>query len=119
VYRERVPARPASSLSFMIRALGSRNYRLFFFGQVISLVGTWITTTATNWLIYRLTGSALMLGTVAFAGQFAAFLFGPVAGIFVDRWDRQGNAGGHADCDPRSKRSSNSADGHGRTENGT
>jgi MFS family permease len=88
VYRERVPARPASSLSFMLRALGSRNYRLFFFGQVISLVGTWITTTATNWLIYRLTGSALMLGTVAFAGQFPAFLFGPVAGIFVDRWDR-------------------------------
>jgi len=72
----------------MLRALGSRNYRLFFFGQVVSLVGTWITTTATNWLIYRLTGSALMLGTVAFAGQFPAFLFGPVAGIFVDRWDR-------------------------------
>jgi MFS family permease len=72
----------------MLRALGSRNYRLFFFGQVISLVGTWITTTATNWLIYRLTGSALMLGTVGFAGQFPAFVFGPVAGIFVDRWDR-------------------------------
>jgi MFS family permease len=72
----------------MLRALGSRNYRLFFFGQVVSLVGTWITTTATNWLIYRLTGSALMLGTVGFAGQFPAFLFGPVAGIFVDRWDR-------------------------------
>lgn len=72
----------------MLRALRSRNYRLFFFGQVVSLVGTWITTTATNWLIYRLTGSALMLGTVAFAGQFPAFLFGPVAGIFVDRWDR-------------------------------
>lgn len=72
----------------MLRALGSRNYRLFFSGQVVSLVGTWITTTATNWLIYRLTGSALMLGTVGFAGQFPAFLFGPVAGIFVDRWDR-------------------------------
>jgi MFS family permease len=72
----------------MLRALQSRNYRLFFFGQVVSLVGTWITTTATNWLIYRITGSALMLGTVGFAGQFPAFLFGPVAGIFVDRWDR-------------------------------
>jgi MFS family permease len=72
----------------MVRALASRNYRLFFFGQVVSLVGTWITTTATNWLIYRLTGSALMLGTVGFAGQFPAFLFGPIAGIFVDRWDR-------------------------------
>ena len=72
----------------MVRALASRNYRLFFFGQVVSLVGTWITTTATNWLIYRLTGSALMLGTVGFAGQFPAFLFGPIAGIYVDRWDR-------------------------------
>jgi MFS family permease len=72
----------------MLRALDSRNYRLFFFGQVVSLVGSWITTTATNWLIYRLTGSALMLGTVGFAGQFPAFLFGPIAGIFVDRWDR-------------------------------
>jgi MFS family permease len=72
----------------MLRALASRNYRLFFFGQVVSLVGTWITTTATNWLIYRLTGSAFILGTVGFAGQFPAFLFGPIAGIFVDRWDR-------------------------------
>jgi MFS family permease len=72
----------------MLRALGSRNYRLFFFGQVVSLVGTWITTTATNWLVYRLTGSAFLLGVVGFAGQFPAFLLGPVAGIAVDRWDR-------------------------------
>jgi MFS family permease len=72
----------------MLRALGSRNYRLFFFGQVVSLVGTWITTTATNWLVYRLTGSALLLGVVGFAGQFPAFLLGPIAGIAVDRWDR-------------------------------
>ena len=59
-----------------------------FFGQVVSLVGTWITTTATNWLVYRLTGSALLLGIVGFAGQFPAFVLGPFAGIFVDRWDR-------------------------------
>jgi len=72
----------------MLRALDSRNFRLFFLGQVVSLVGTWITTTATNWLVYRLTGSALLLGVVAFAGQFPAFLLGPVAGIAVDRWDR-------------------------------
>jgi len=72
----------------MVRALASRNYRLFFFGQVVSLVGTWITTTATNWLVYRLTGSAFLLGIVAFAGQFPAFLLGPFAGIAVDRWDR-------------------------------
>jgi len=51
-------------------------------------VGTWITTTATNWLVYRLTGSAILLGVVGFAGQFPAFLLGPVAGIAVDRWDR-------------------------------
>jgi MFS family permease len=73
----------------MLRALGYRNYRLFFGGQVVSLVGTWITTTATNWLVYRLTGSAFLLGVVGFAGQFPAFVIGPFAGIFVDRWDRQ------------------------------
>ena len=72
----------------MLRALAYRNYRLFFGGQVVSLVGTWITTTATNWLVYRLTGSALLLGVVGFAGQFPAFVLGPFAGIFVDRWDR-------------------------------
>src|SRR5215471_2084365 len=72
----------------MLRALSYRNYRLFFGGQVVSLVGTWITTTATNWLVYRLTHSALLLGIVGFAGQFPAFLLGPLAGIYVDRWNR-------------------------------
>jgi len=78
-----------SSVAFMLRALRYRNYRLFFGGQIVSLAGTWITTTATSWLVYRLTGSALLLGTVGFAGQFPAFLLGPFAGIFVDRWDRR------------------------------
>jgi MFS family permease len=73
----------------MLRALGSRNYRLFFGGQIVSLAGTWITTTATSWMVYRLTGSALLLGLVGFAGQFPAFLLGPFTGIFVDRWDRR------------------------------
>ena len=68
----------------MLRALAYRNYRLFFGGQVVSLVGTWITTTATSWLVYRLTGSALLLGLVGFAGQFPAFVLAPFAGIFVD-----------------------------------
>ena len=72
----------------MLRALKYRNYRLFFGGQIVSLVGTWITQTATNWLVYRLTGSALLLGVVGFAGQFPAFLLSPFAGIFVDRWNR-------------------------------
>jgi MFS family permease len=73
----------------MLRALRYRNYRLFFGGQIVSLAGTWITTTATSWLVYRLTGSALLLGLVGFAGQFPAFLLGPFAGIAVDRWDRR------------------------------
>jgi len=81
-------AERGGTASFMLRALSYRNYRLFFGGQVVSLVGTWITTTATNWLVYRLTGSALLLGVVGFAGQFPAFLLGPLAGIYVDRWNR-------------------------------
>jgi MFS family permease len=73
----------------MLRALRYRNYRLFFGGQIVSLAGSWITTTATSWLVYRLTGSALLLGMVGFAGQFPAFLLGPFAGIVVDRLDRR------------------------------
>jgi len=72
----------------MLRALGYRNYRLFFGGQIVSLTGTWITTTATSWLVYRLTGSPFLLGVVGFAGQFPAFLIGPFSGIYVDRWNR-------------------------------
>src|SRR4051812_25180404 len=73
---------------FMLRALGHKNYRLFFSGQSVSLVGTWMTRIATSWLVYRLTGSALMLGLVGFAGQLPSFLLAPVAGVLVDRWDR-------------------------------
>src|SRR5215468_3286028 len=76
------------SLAFMLRAFRYRNYRLFFGGQIVSLTGTWITTTATSWLVYRMTGSALLLGVVGFASQFPAFLLTPFAGIFVDRWNR-------------------------------
>lgn len=82
------PLSKPSSIAFMLRALRYRNYRLFFGGQIVSLVGTWMTTTATSWLVYRLTGSAVLLGVVGFAGQFPAFVAGPVAGIFVDRWNR-------------------------------
>ena len=81
--------RPNASVAFMLRALRYRNYRLFFGGQIVSLAGSWITTTATSWLVYRLTGSAVLLGLVGFAGQFPAFLLGPFAGILVDRWDRR------------------------------
>ncbi|MGH7436764.1 MAG: MFS transporter [Polyangiaceae bacterium] len=70
------------------RALRHRNYRLFFTGQSISLVGTWLTKVATAWLVYRLTGSAWLLGVVGFAGQIPTFLLAPLAGVLVDRWDR-------------------------------
>lgn len=72
----------------MVRALRHRNYRLFFGGQTVSLVGTWVTRVATGWLVYRLTGSELLLGLVAFAGQIPLLLLAPVAGVLVDRWDR-------------------------------
>jgi len=73
----------------LTRALSSRNYRLFFGGQTVSLVGTWITRIATSWLVYRLTGSALLLGIVGFCGQIPTLLLAPFTGVLVDRWDRQ------------------------------
>jgi MFS family permease len=68
--------------------LRHRNYRLFFAGQGISVIGTWLTRFATSWMAYRLTGSALILGLVAFFGQAPAALIAPFAGVLVDRWDR-------------------------------
>ena len=73
---------------FALRALAHRNYRLFFGGQTISLIGTWMTRIATAWLVYRLTHSALLLGIVGFSGQVPAFFLAPFAGVWVDRWDR-------------------------------
>src|SRR5690242_10183817 len=72
----------------LLRALRHRNYRLFFGGQSVSLIGTWITRVATSWLVYRLTGSALLLGLVGFCGQIPTLLLSPVAGVLVDRHDR-------------------------------
>lgn len=74
--------------SRILRALRHRNYRLFFGGQSVSLVGTWITRIATSWLVYRLTGSALLLGIVGFCGQIPTLLLSPFAGVIVDRHDR-------------------------------
>ncbi len=82
--RETKSAGPA----FMLRALRHKNYRLFFAGQSISLIGTWMTRIATSWLVYRLTSSALLLGVVGFAGQIPSFLLAPFAGVLVDRWNR-------------------------------
>jgi MFS family permease len=71
------------------RALRHRNFQLFFVGQGISVVGTWMTRVATSWLVYRLTHSALLLGVVSFAGQIVSFALGPVAGVWVERLDRR------------------------------
>ena len=71
------------------RALRHRNFKLFFGGQSISLIGTWMTRVATAWLVYRLTHSAILLGTISFAGQIPTFLLAPLAGVAVDRMDRR------------------------------
>jgi len=72
----------------MWRALRHRNYRLFYGGQSISLIGTWLTRVATGWLVYRLTDDALVLGLAAFAGQIPTFVLAPFAGVLIDRWNR-------------------------------
>ena len=79
----------ASPAGRLTRALQHRNFRLFFGGQSISLVGTWITRVATSWLVYRLTGSELLLGVAGFAGQIPTLIIAPFAGVLVDRHDRR------------------------------
>jgi MFS family permease len=72
----------------MFRALRYRNYRLFFSGQMISLIGTWMQSVAQAWLVYRLTGSSLLLGLVGFAGQIPVFLLASIGGMVADRRSR-------------------------------
>jgi len=72
----------------IFRSFQYRNYRLFFSGQSISLIGTWIQRIATPWLVYHLTGSVFLLGVVGFAGQIPTFLIAPLAGVLTDRWNR-------------------------------
>jgi MFS family permease len=79
----------AGRFSHAWRALKHRNFRLFVSGQSISLIGTWMTRLATSWLVYRLTGSALLLGVVGFSGQIMTFLLAPFAGVWVERLDRR------------------------------
>ncbi len=78
-----------SGIRTLLRALRSRNYRLFVAGQSVSLVGTWMQQIAMSWLVYRLTGSAFMLGVVGFTSQIPTLLFAPVAGVLADRWNRR------------------------------
>ncbi|MFA7348692.1 MAG: MFS transporter [Desulfurivibrionaceae bacterium] len=73
----------------LLRALRSRNYRLFVAGQSVSLVGTWMQQVAMSWLVYRLTGSAMLLGVVGFTSQIPTIFISPVAGVLADRWDRR------------------------------
>jgi MFS family permease len=80
---------PGSSISHAWRALRHRNFKLFFFGQSISVIGNWMTRLATTWLVYHLTHSALLLGIVSFAGQIVSFALGPFAGVWVERLHRR------------------------------
>ncbi len=78
-----------TALPTAFRALLHRNFQLFFSGQLISLIGTWMQTVAQAWLVYRLTGSSLLLGSVGFASQFPVFLVAPLGGIVADRCHKQ------------------------------
>jgi MFS family permease len=77
-----------SGFRLITRALSHRNYRLFFGGQSISLIGTWMQQIALSWLVYRITGSALLLGVVGFASNIPVFVIAPFAGLLADRWNR-------------------------------
>jgi MFS family permease len=78
----------SSKLNTIFRSLQYRNYRLFFGGQSISLIGTWMQRIAMPWLVYNLTGSAFLLGLVSFAGQIPTFLLAPLAGVVTDKFSR-------------------------------
>jgi MFS family permease len=71
-----------------LRALRHRNFQLFFSGQIISLTGTWMDSVAQAWLVYRLTGSSVLLGLITFANQIPVFLISPIGGHIADRWNR-------------------------------
>ena len=73
----------------MLRAFRYRNYALFFGGQCVSLIGSWMQIVAMSWLVYRMTNSAFLLGLVGFLGQIPALLLMPFAGVFADRWNRR------------------------------
>jgi MFS family permease len=75
--------------NLLIRSLGSRNYRLYFFGQAVSLIGTWMQQIAMRWLVYRLTKSELLLGVVGFASDIPVFFLVPFAGVLADKFKRQ------------------------------
>lgn len=79
---------PVDSFANIGRAFRHRNYRLFFGGQLISLIGTWMQTVALSWLVYRLSGSATLLGLMGFASQGPVLLLAQIGGAVADRYDR-------------------------------
>ncbi|MBF0462446.1 MAG: MFS transporter [Magnetococcales bacterium] len=72
----------------LLRSLAHRNFRLFFFGHGVSLIGTWMQQVALSWLVFQLTGSSLQLGLVLFLGQIPALFLSPFIGVWMDRWNR-------------------------------
>ena len=86
---QNMPDDGPGQISSILRALRYRNYRLFFIGQGLSLIGTWMQQVAMSWLVYRLTGSALLLGVIGFVSQVPTFLVSPFSGVLADRWDRR------------------------------
>ena len=85
-FKSRIP--DLSQFNNIVRSLRYKNYRLFFYGQSISLIGTWIQRIAVPWLVYSLTDSVFLLGLVSFAGQIPTFILAPFAGVLIDRWNR-------------------------------
>jgi MFS family permease len=85
---DRPPLGEPRGVKLIFRALQHRNYRLFFGGQGISLIGTWMQQIAMSWLVYRLTHSPFLLGVVGFSGQIPSFLIAPFASVLIDRWNR-------------------------------
>ncbi len=75
-------------IAIIFRSLKYRNYRLFFGGQSISLIGTWMQRIAMPWLVYSMTGSAFQLGLISFAGQVPTFLLAPFAGVITDKFPK-------------------------------
>jgi MFS family permease len=87
--QEQAPPEEPGGLTLILRSLRHRNYRLFFGGQGLSLIGTWMQGAALPWMVFRLSGSPLLLGLVGFAGQILTFLVAPFAGVLADRWNRR------------------------------
>ncbi|NJO69896.1 MAG: MFS transporter [Bacteroidetes bacterium] len=76
-------------LKNLLVSFESRNYRWYFAGQSVSLIGSWMQSIAMSWLVYRITGSVFLLGFVGFASQIPSFFFSPFAGVLTDKYNRK------------------------------